>query len=271
MTQDTNTPEEKKSLKHRLFYGSLGLHQLLARKFGGSVRFIPDGHLDATKVVTQHMAYDDVSDTMSAQYAKQWDYVRYRTIELLAEEIRRAQVAGDIAEAGVDYGDCSWIINAAFPDRHMYLYDTFRGFDKRDVELETEKKYTSKAFYESANYFLRESFQTAEDQIAYVKSRLPHPENATFRAGYFPETAEGEKDCRFAFVSLDMDLYQPILNGILFFWPRLNEGGFIMIHDYNHREFQGIKDAVKKAEEELGKIPRMPIPDQGGTVVLIKR
>ena len=267
---ENKTEEKQESLKHRLFYGSLGLHQAVARKFGGEVRFIPKGHLDETKVVTQHMAYDNVSKTMAPEYACQWDYVRYRTIELIAEEIHRNKTEGDVAEAGVDYGDCSWIINGAFSDRTMYLYDTFRGFDKRDVEKETEHNYTSEAFYQSANYFLREQFKTAEDQIAYVKSRLPHPENAFFRAGYFPETAEGEKENRFAFVSLDMDLYQPILNGILFFWPRLNDGGYIMIHDYNHREFKGIKDAIAEAEKSLGKLPKMPLPDQGGTIVLIK-
>ena len=210
---------EKVSLKHRLFYGSLGLHQILARKFGGEVRFIPNGHLDETKVITSHMAYDDSgAPNMCQEYAHLFDYVRYREIELIAEEIYRNNVPGDIAEAGVDYGDCSWVINAAFPDRTMYLYDTFRGFDKRDVAVESEHDYTSTAFYESANYFLRDdAFKTADDQIAYVRSRLKYPEKAHFRAGYFPETAVGEEDKRFAFVSLDMDLYQPILNGIRFF------------------------------------------------------
>ena len=43
-----------------------------------------------------------------------------------------------------------------------------------------------------------------------------------------------------------------------------------MIHDYNHREFKGIKDAVCEAERELGPLPKMPLPDQGGTIVLMK-
>ena len=263
--------EEKPSLRHRLFYGSLALHQLLAKRFKGSVRFIPDGYLGDHKVVTQRMAYDTAdAHNLSAAYDNQADYVRYRTFELVAQEIAAHGVAGDIAEAGVDYGDCTWILNELVPDRTLYLYDTFRGFDARDVAYESEHEYTSEHFYESANYFLRESFQTAEDQMAYVRGRLKYPEKAVFRQGYFPETAVGEEGNTFAFASLDMDLYQPILNGILFFYPRLAPGGYIMIHDYNHREFKGIKDAVKEAEKTLGPLAKLPLPDQGGSLVIHK-
>ncbi|MCM1191770.1 MAG: TylF/MycF family methyltransferase [Butyrivibrio sp.] len=256
-------------LKNKLFYGSLFLHQRLARHFGGELVFVPAGYLKKN-IVTQPMAYDMVSESMQSEYKNQMDYVRYRTIELIAEEIRRNNIAGDVAEAGVDYGDCSWIINRAFSDRKFYLYDTFSGFDKRDVDIEQQNEYTSDEFFESANYFKRSNFKTSDDQAEYVRQRLKHPENAIFRKGYFPETAKEEADKVFAFVSLDMDLYQPILNGIKFFYPLLNRGGYMMIHDYNHREFQGIKGAVAECEAEFGVIPKVPLPDQGGSIVLMK-
>ena len=257
------------SIKHNLFYGSMFLHQKIAKHFGGELIFTPRGYLESN-IVTQPMAYDSVTGNMYGEYKRQMDYVRYRTIELLAEELNRNAVQGDIAEAGVDYGDCSWVINAAFPDRKLYLYDTFSGFDKRDVETEEHSHYTTKGFFNSANYFRRTDFATPEDQINYVKQRLKHPQNAVFRKGYFPESAAYEQDNRFAFVSLDMDLYQPILCGIDFFYPRLNNGGYIMIHDYNHREFRGIKKALAESEEKFGAIPKVPLPDQGGTIVLTK-
>lgn len=257
------------SIKHNLFYGSMFLHQKIAKHFGGELVFTPKGYLE-NNVVTQPMAYDSVTSNMYSEYKKQMDYVRYRTIELLAEELNRNAIQGDIAEAGVDYGDCSWIINVAFPDRNLYLYDTFSGFDKRDVEIEERNGYTTKDFFNSANYFKRTNFATSEEQMNYVKQRLKYPQNAAFRKGYFPESAMSEHDNHFAFVSLDMDLYQPILNGIDFFYPRLNKGGYIMIHDYNHKEFQGIKKALSEAEKKFGTIPKVPLPDQGGTIVLTK-
>lgn len=257
------------SIKHNLFYGSLFLHQKLAKHFGGELVFVPTGYLK-NNIVTQPMAYDSVSQNMYSDYKNQMDYARYRTIELIAEEIGRNNITGDVAEAGVDYGDCSWIINDAFPDRTFYLYDTFSGFDNRDITIEQQQNYTSNAFFESANYFKRSNFKTPEDQITYVRKRLSHPQNAIFRKGYFPETTIEEENKRFAFVSLDMDLYQPILNGIEFFYPRLSKGGYMMIHDYNHREFQGIKKAVSECEKKLGTIPKIPLPDQGGSIVFMK-
>lgn len=216
------------------------------------------------------MAYDGVSTTLCGDYDDLRDYVRFREIELIGEEIKRHNVPGDIAEAGVDYGDCSWVINAVFPDRTMYLYDTFQGFDQRDVQVETQNNYTSKSFYDSCNSFKRDSFKTPEDQINFVKSRLRHPEKAIFRKGYFPETAAGEQDKTFAFVSLDMDLYQPIKSGIEFFYPKLSRGGYIMVHDYNNKEFHGIRDAVAECEAVLGPLCKVPLPDQGGTVIIMK-
>ena len=30
------------SIKHRLFYGTLAIHQAIAKKMGGRIRFVPD-------------------------------------------------------------------------------------------------------------------------------------------------------------------------------------------------------------------------------------
>lgn len=270
MLQEKHVHKEdnKMSFMRKLFDKTLVFHQMVAKRSGGTLEFVPD-YLKG-KVQTQPMAYDSVSKNEFEHYNQFQDYVRFRTIELIAEEIYRNNVPGDVVEAGVDYGDCSTVINSVFHDRKMFLYDTFSGFDKRDVEIEEKNKYTTDSFFKSANYFKRESFKSADEQLEFVRSRLKHPENAEFRKGYFPETAVGEADRTFAFVSLDMDLYQPIKSGIEFFYPKLNKGGYIMIHDYNHREFKGIKDAVAEMEEIYGPFAKMPIPDQGGTIVIMK-
>lgn len=256
-------------IKHDLFYGSLFLHQKLAKLFGGELVFVRAGYLK-NNIVTQPMAYDAVSQNICFEYKEQMDYVRYRAIELIAEEITKNNIKGDIAEAGVDYGDCSWIISHAFPNRKFFLYDTFSGFDKRDVDIEQDNNYTSSAFFKSTNYFRRSNFKTSMEQMEFVRQRLKNSDNAFFRKGYFPETALEETDRSFAFVSLDMDLYHPILKGIEFFYPRLSKGGYIIIHDYNHREFLGIKKAVEECEQKFGAIPKFPLPDQGGSIILAK-
>lgn len=45
---------------------------------------------------------------------------------------------------------------------------------------------------------------------------MEYPENCEIRKGYFPETAVGVEG-PFCFVSLNADLYQPMLEGINFF------------------------------------------------------
>ena len=220
-------------------------------------------------VQTRKMAYDKVSNTFCDKYEGQNDYVRFREIELLSEEIRVHKVKGDVAEAGVYLGQCSWVINRAFKGRKIYLYDTFSGFDDRDVRLEIKNDFTRESFFKQTNGFKVKN-HSENEIMEYIKSKLKYPENVIFRKGWFPESAQNEKDNIFSFVMLDMDLYQPILNGLLFFYPKLAVGGYIMIHDYNNVEFKGIHDAIAEAEKQLGSLSRVPLPDQGGSVIIHK-
>lgn len=57
---------------------------------------------------------------------------------------------------------------------------------------------------------------------------------------FFPESAEGIQDS-FCFVNLDMDLYQPMLNGLRFFYDKMEKNGVILLHDYFHEGLQGVK------------------------------
>lgn len=102
-----------------------------------------------------------------------------------------------------------------------------------------------------------------------VLARLPHPEQAVVRRGWFPDTARG-LEAVFALVSLDADLYAPTLAGLEFFYPRLSPGGAIFLHDYNSRQFDGVKEAVLAYERDHGPLPLVPLSDLHGTAVLIR-
>lgn len=47
-----------------------------------------------------------------------------------AQVINSYHLNGCVAEAGVFQGNFAKVINANFPDRKLYLFDTFEGFDK---------------------------------------------------------------------------------------------------------------------------------------------
>lgn len=191
----------------------------------------------------------------------QTDYFRYRTFELVANEILNSDVQGAVAEVGVFRGAFSKMINAKFFDRTLYLFDTFDSFDKTEFGQELNLGRVPEQFYNG--------FKQTSDQ--YVLSIMPHVERCVVRKGLFPETAMGLEDEEYAFVSIDVDFELSILEGLRYFYPRLNEGGVLFIHDYNNRFLEGVKIAVKKYEEENGfRLKKIPLADEGGTLVVVK-
>lgn len=191
------------------------------------------------------------------EYREQFD-LRLATLKLIAKEVYERNIRGAVAELGVYQGEFTAEINRLFPSRKIYLFDTFEGFDERDIKIEEENQFS----YAEAGKFNNTSINT-------VLNSLPYPGQAEIKKGYFPDTGLG-LDEQFALVSLDADLYQPLYEGLKFFYPRMNKGGYIIIHDYNNTQFTGAKRAVKQFCEE-NNIFVVPICDLHGTAVMIKQ
>ena len=178
------------------------------------------------------------------------DYVRLATLELLCR--RLTEVPGATAELGVYRGFFSQCINQLMPNRKLYLFDSFEGF--------------------AEDACAAESFQAAHRNTAIDKvlAIMPHPDYITVKPGFFPESLESLEE-RFCLVSLDVDFYQTTLDGLRYFWPRLEERGYLMLHDWGSPKLPGVAEALVAYEVELGcKIPAMPLCDVGGTLVLCK-
>jgi O-methyltransferase len=191
-----------------------------------------------------------------ADYVFDWDIIRFSSLELVAIEIYDKKINGNVAELGVFRGEFAEKINKAFPDRKLYLFDTFEGFNEKDVEIEKLSKYSKR----------RHDFSKTNEEIVLQKMRFH--ENCIIRKGYFPETANDIED-KFVFVSIDVDLYEPIYNGLKYFYQRLVKGGYIFVHDYNEKLYAGTKAAVKKYCEEEG-ITFFPLSDIGGSAIIMK-
>lgn len=65
--------------------------------------------------------------------AGQAGMIRLATCRQIAEEIRRRDLPGAMAELGVYQGEFAEELNRMFPKKTMYLFDTFTGFDQRDI------------------------------------------------------------------------------------------------------------------------------------------
>ena len=184
------------------------------------------------------------------------DFVRYTTLELCCNEIKLRKVEGNAAELGVYKGEFAKRVNQLLPDKKLYLFDTFEGFDSRDVAKETEHNFSNG----------KQDFSNTNTDL--VMGKMRYPDNCIIKKGFFPDTAQNLED-RFCFVSIDADLYEPILNGLIYFYPRLNKNGYIFIHDFNNDFYKGSRQAVMQYCNENG-INYVPVPDNAGTVIITK-
>lgn len=178
-----------------------------------------------------------------------------------ADMINEFDLKGAVAELGVYRGDFAKYISRAFPDRKIYLFDTFEGFSECDVEIDH-----SIGNYEtgikSGNY--------CYGDIEKIIKKMYIKQNIVIKKGYFPESAKDiNPEERFVFVNIDVDLYQPIYEALNFFWPRMVVGGYILIHDYSSPKWPGVKMAVQKFSKD-NSVYYAPIPDFGGSIMLIK-
>lgn len=185
--------------------------------------------------------------------------LRLAHLRLLSAEILRRDLPGAVAELGVYQGAFAAEINRLFPEKKLYLFDTFTGFDPKDVA--SEREHTSKSRASAGDF--------GDTSAEQVLSRLPFPKQAVLCKGHFPDTLPEDLP-PLAFVNLDPDLYEPVLQGLYAFWPKLVPGGAIMIHDYNSTQFEGAGKAVRTFCDDK-KLTALPLPDLHGSAVLIKQ
>lgn len=98
---------------------------------------------------------------------------------------------------------------------------------------------------------------------------MSRPQNCVIKKGWFPQSALGVED-EFCFVNLDADLYEPILAGLRFFYPKMLRGGVILIHEYFSNGYVGVREAVSEffAEFSLQIWQKIPIGDNLSIAVI---
>lgn len=184
------------------------------------------------------------------------DKVRFYNLWFQVERLKRLNVQGAFAELGVYKGETALMMHYMDDTRRLHLFDTFEGFDSKDLDLEKNKdeRYTTDNFSDTTIESVKELFKDAK--------------NVSFYPGYFPATTKSLTEKTFALVHIDADLYLPTIEALKFFYPKVASGGVLIIHDYNHT-WDGIKKAV---DEFMATIPEslVEVLDWQGSVMIIK-
>jgi len=200
------------------------------------------------------LSYADKSPLFNTAHL---DYVKVGVLELCAREIYSKKIAGSVAELGVYKGGFAKYINQAFPEKKLYLFDTFEGFDSKDISIEKKR----------GSWNIDQDF--SDTNVDMVLNKMKNKSQCIFKKGWFPDTTKDLVNEQFCFVSIDADLFEPTYRGLCFFYPRLTSGGFIIIDDYNNKLYPGAKEAINSFCIEQ-RISFTPIPDIGGAVVISK-
>lgn len=185
------------------------------------------------------------------------DITRLWAIILNLKQLVAEGVYGDFAELGVWRGNTAAILAyfAARNGRHVYLFDTFEGFDSRDMkDVDDDKKMEFK-----------------NTSITMVRNVIGEDSSAcTFVQGYFPDVVEISHESRkYAAVSLDCDLYEPMRAGLHFFYPRMPCGGLLILHDYSSIYWNGAQKAIDEFCKKTGEHVVL-MPDKSGSAFIRK-
>jgi len=165
-----------------------------------------------------------------------------------------AGVPGDTAECGVYLGCGSQIILQANKGsamrREHFIFDSFEG-----VSAPTSQD----------GDFWKMNDLSAPEQA--VRDNLDSFEGFTLLKGWIPARFAEVREHRFAFVHVDVDLYQPTLDSITFFYERLNPGAIFVCDDYGFLTCPGATQAI---DEFLSQRQEKMVKLSGGGGFFIK-
>ncbi len=207
-------------------YQQNGLHSFFKRIKKGLYTKIRGNKIDALK-----MEFPTFPPEFNVSAISSMDYFRYATLGLAIQRLIDDNIEGSFAEVGVYKGDMSRFIHNLAKERVYYLFDTFEGFPKSDLEKD-----------------INEDNRFKDTTISDVIENIGNIDNIVIKKGYVPDTLIGLENEKFAFVLLDLDLYAPTVSSLNFFYPRIVKGGYLVVHDYNNSESNW---ACKRAVNEF--------------------
>ena len=175
-------------------------------------------------------------------------------------------VPGFTAEAGVFRGLSSFLIcnylqreNACFRGETHFMVDSFEGLSR---PVEEDGDYPAKRYGEHA---------FTETSVEHVRNTMSDFHDVNIHKGWIPDVFQHLPDQRYRFVHIDVDVYEPTLASLQYFYPRMSTGGVIVCDDFGPWDDNNWPGCIRAVNEFASEIGSVYASFNTGNVMFIKR
>jgi hypothetical protein len=154
------------------------------------------------------------------------------------------QLDGAVAECGCFRGMSSHLMlgrlklaEPGFTGHGYRIFDSFEGLSEPGADDAIAPDHPKAA--RLGQMCRAGAFAASLDTVRRGLAEFPAVE---FCRGWIPQSLAGLPELRYRFVHLDLDLHDPTLAALEYFWPRLVPGGMVVCDDY---DWPGARKAIE--------------------------
>lgn len=201
----------------------------------------------------------------------EYTQTNWQRLNALIEAVRyvhQNQIPGAFVECGVWRGGsmmsvAKMLLHLEAADRLLYLFDTFEGMpDPIEVDVDLKGK-SGQEYCDTVEGFNRIPL----DEVVQNMSSTGYPQELMrFVKGKVEDTLPESSPSEIALLRLDTDWYESTKQELEHLYPRVVEGGVIIIDDYGH--FKGCRQAVDEYWSQLSPAPYLNRIDYTGRLAI---
>jgi O-methyltransferase len=182
---------------------------------------------------------------------------RLDNLQFCIEDALTRKVPGDLIETGVWRGGATIFMRAVLKahgvsDRLVWVADSFEGLPPPD-----EKQYPQDRG--DRHHAVKELAISLEEVQSNFRRYGLLDEQVRFVKGWFRDTLPRLPIERLAVLRLDGDMYESTMDALVNLYPKLSEGGYVIVDDYgaipacrqavhDFRDAHGIGDEIQKVD-----------------------
>jgi O-methyltransferase len=194
---------------------------------------------------------------------------RFRTLQkILSVFVKDSISGGCFVECGVKQGSAS-VIMANNLNRKGYLFDTWTNmphFGEYDAFTEKRRKKLRKRIKKGKNTH-QECVDNLKNNNVFSLCEMIKGDICKTVPNFVRDNSNNLSICM---MHSDSDLYFPTKVALENFWPFIINGGVVLIHDYNTKQWPGIKKIVDEFLHDKKLLYHVFDKDIASSVLIIK-